>query len=134
MNDETLLKRITLNPAVLAGKPTLRGLCISVAQIVTALAHGVSEADLLEDYPELEPDDVRAALLYAGRLKQFADAKGVSLNRLLDEMSTRLLTEHDVEQRFRVRAALGSREDGLALLEGLERYDHEQGYTEEEMY
>ena len=68
------------------------------------------------------------------RLKQLADARGVSLNRLLDEMSTRLLTEHDVEQRFRVRAALGSREDGLALLEEFERYDREQGYAEEEMY
>ena len=68
MNDETLLERVTLDPTVMVGKPTLRGLRISVAQIVTALGHGVSEADLLDDYPELEPEDVRAALLYAGRL------------------------------------------------------------------
>lgn len=68
MDDEALLGRITLDPAVLVGKPTLRGLRISVAQVVTALAHGVSEVDLLEDYPELELADVRAALLYAGRL------------------------------------------------------------------
>ena len=61
-----LLKRVTLAPAILAGKPTLRGLRISVAQIVTALAHGVSEKELLKDYPELELEDVRAALLYAG--------------------------------------------------------------------
>ena len=69
-----------------------------------------------------------------GRLKQLAETKGVSLNRLLDEMSTRLLSEHDVEQRFRARAALGSREDGLALLDEFARYDEAYGYAEEEAY
>lgn len=66
--DEALLARITVNPQVMMGKPTLRGLRITVEQILLALAHGVSQEALLEDYPELEPDDLRAALLYAGKI------------------------------------------------------------------
>ncbi len=60
-----LLERITVNPKVLAGKPTIRGLRISVEQILRALAAGVPTEDLLEDYPELELEDIRAALAYA---------------------------------------------------------------------
>lgn len=64
--DAELLERITTVPGVLGGKPTVRGLRISVEQLLLALAHGVSEADLLEDYPELSHADIAAALLYAG--------------------------------------------------------------------
>jgi uncharacterized protein (DUF433 family) len=60
-----LLSRITVNPEVLVGKPTIRGMRISVEQILDALAAGVSEEELLEDYPALEADDIRAVLLYA---------------------------------------------------------------------
>lgn len=60
-----LLERITIDPEVLAGKPIIRGLRISVEQILTALAAGVTTEDLLHDYPELEPEDLRAALSYA---------------------------------------------------------------------
>ncbi|MFQ5796966.1 MAG: DUF433 domain-containing protein [Candidatus Bipolaricaulia bacterium] len=60
-----LLKRITLDPEVLTGKPTIRGLRISVEQILRALAAGVPSEDLLQDYPELEPEDIRAVLAYA---------------------------------------------------------------------
>jgi len=65
MNREQLLGRITVNPKVLVGKPTIRGMRISVEQILDALASGVPEQELLEDYPMLEPDDIRAVLLYA---------------------------------------------------------------------
>lgn len=65
MDREQLLSRITANPCVLVGKPTIRGMRISVEQILDALAAGVSEQELLEDYPALEPNDIRAALLYA---------------------------------------------------------------------
>ena len=68
------------------------------------------------------------------RLKQLAEARGVSLNRLLDEMSTRLLTEYDVEQRFRARAALGSAEDGLALLDEFAQYDEAHGLGGKDSY
>jgi uncharacterized protein (DUF433 family) len=65
MDREGLLNRTTINPDVLVGKPTIRGMRISVEQILDALAAGVAAQELLEDYPMLEPDDIRAALLYA---------------------------------------------------------------------
>lgn len=60
--------RITWNSAVLGGKPTIRGLRIGVEQIVRALAGGVPESELLADYPDLEPDDLRACLSYSADL------------------------------------------------------------------
>jgi len=62
---EDLLKRITFNKDLLCGKPLVRGLRISVEMILELLSKGASEQEILEDYPELEPDDIRAALLYA---------------------------------------------------------------------
>lgn len=67
-NKERLLSKITINPEVMVGKPTIRGLRITLEQVLRALASGVSETELLEDYPELESDDVHAALLYAAEL------------------------------------------------------------------
>ena len=65
LDGEAALRRITVDPQVLLGKPTIRGLRISVEQVLTALAGGVSVADLLQDYPGLELADIRAALAYA---------------------------------------------------------------------
>jgi uncharacterized protein (DUF433 family) len=64
-NMEELLRRITFNQNVLCGKPVIRGLRISVEMILELLAKGATEQEILEDYPDLEPDDVRAAVLYA---------------------------------------------------------------------
>ncbi len=60
-----LLERITVDPERLTGKPTIRGLRISVNQVLEALAAGISQQELLEDYPELEQEDIQAVLLYA---------------------------------------------------------------------
>ena len=57
--------RITADPNVLAGKPTIRGLRISVEQILASLANDVPIEDLLDDYPELERADILACLHYA---------------------------------------------------------------------
>jgi uncharacterized protein (DUF433 family) len=65
---KSLLNRITIDPAVLVGKPVIRGMRISVAQLVAAVAAGVPQGELLEDYPGLEPEDIQAALLYAANL------------------------------------------------------------------
>ncbi|HDZ23631.1 MAG TPA: DUF433 domain-containing protein [Desulfobacteraceae bacterium] len=62
---EDLLNRITFNKDVLCGKPLIRGLRISVEMILELLAKGATEEEILQDYPQLEPDDLRAALLYA---------------------------------------------------------------------
>lgn len=64
-SNAALLARITVDPEVLVGKPTIRGLRISVEQVLRALSAGVSKEELTRDYPELEDDDIRAVLAYA---------------------------------------------------------------------
>jgi uncharacterized protein (DUF433 family) len=66
--DDDWRERITINPSVLAGKPTIRGMRISVEQILRALAGGVTAEEFLQDYPDLQPEDVRACLAYAVEL------------------------------------------------------------------
>jgi uncharacterized protein (DUF433 family) len=61
-------ERITVDPKILGGKPTLRGTRISVFQILEALAHDVPWDDLLQDYPELERDDILASIAYAANI------------------------------------------------------------------
>ena len=68
MNAKQLLDRITINPEVMVGKPTIRGLRITAEQILKALASGIATQEILEDYPELEPEDIQAVLLYAAEL------------------------------------------------------------------
>ena len=68
MDRRELLERIKIDSNVLVGKPTIRGLRISVELVLRALANGVPSGDLLRDYPELEPDDIPACLLYAADL------------------------------------------------------------------
>jgi uncharacterized protein (DUF433 family) len=63
-----LFNRITVNPEVMVGKPTIRDVRITVEQILKGLAGGLTTKDLLEDYPELEEEDIKAALLYASEL------------------------------------------------------------------
>ena len=62
---QDLLNRITFNKDILCGKPLIRDLRISVAMILELLAKGSTEEEIIEDYPQLESDDLRAALLYA---------------------------------------------------------------------
>jgi len=68
MEQEELLRRITADPNVLVGKATVRGLRISVAQILNALASGVTVEALLKDYPELELEDIHACIAYGAAL------------------------------------------------------------------
>jgi uncharacterized protein (DUF433 family) len=65
MRNDELLKRITVNPAIFGGKPIIRGMRISVELIIALLAAGETTESLLENYPDLEPDDIRACLAYA---------------------------------------------------------------------
>jgi uncharacterized protein (DUF433 family) len=57
--------RITINPAVRFGKPCVRGTRLTVGDVLGSLASGMSEAELLEDFPQLCHDDVLACLAYA---------------------------------------------------------------------
>jgi len=65
---EDLLTRITVDAKVMVGKPAVRGLRITVEQVLQALAGGVTVEELLDDYPELEREDINAVLLYAAEL------------------------------------------------------------------
>jgi uncharacterized protein (DUF433 family) len=68
MNAQKLLARITTHPDVMVGKPTIRGLRITVEQVLQALANGRTPQQLIADYPELEPEDIQAVLLHATEL------------------------------------------------------------------
>jgi uncharacterized protein (DUF433 family) len=68
MEQVNIMDRITANPDVMVGKPTIRGMRITVEQLLKALANGIKTDQLLEDYPELEKEDIRAVLLYASQL------------------------------------------------------------------
>ncbi len=65
-----LLERVSVNPSVCLGKPCIRGTRIWVSFILELLASGASEPDILSRYPQLESDDVRAALTYGARMSQ----------------------------------------------------------------
>ena len=62
--------RITQNPNLLAGRATIRGLRISVAHVVNLVANGMTPAEIIEDLPDLEEEDIRQALGYAAALAQ----------------------------------------------------------------
>jgi uncharacterized protein (DUF433 family) len=57
--------RITADPAILGGKPVIRGMRLSVQRVLEILAQNPSWDDLRLDYPELEPEDIRQALAFA---------------------------------------------------------------------
>src|SRR5436309_2150901 len=59
------IERITLNPAVMGGKPCIRGLRVTVGTILGLLASGKTRERILQAYPYLEPEDIDAALAYA---------------------------------------------------------------------
>lgn len=63
--ESTLLERITVTPGQCGGRPCIRGMRIRVSDILGLLGAGASHAEILEDYPFLEEDDIRAALAYA---------------------------------------------------------------------
>ncbi len=67
-------QRITLNPEVCQGKPTIRNIRFTVAQMLQLLASGMSHQEILDDYPFLEESDIQACLWYASRI---ADARSV---------------------------------------------------------
>ena len=65
-----LLDRITVDPAVRFGKPCVRGTRITVGDVLGYLAGGMSEGQIVQDFPQLSPDDIRACLAYAAEREQ----------------------------------------------------------------
>ena len=60
-----LLSRITSNPRQCGGRPCIRGMRVRVKDVLDMLAGGATEAEILQDYPYLETEDIRASLEYA---------------------------------------------------------------------
>ena len=65
MRNEELLSRVTINPGIFGGKPIIRGMRMRVSDILEMLSSGMTHQDILDDFPFLEEDDIRAALLFA---------------------------------------------------------------------
>jgi uncharacterized protein (DUF433 family) len=63
-----LLDRITLNPKVCSGRPTIRNMRFTVSQLLELLAGGMDAEEILSDYPYLEKEDIQACLMYASRM------------------------------------------------------------------
>ena len=64
--DDDFRERIVLNPLILVGKPTIKGTRIPVSMILGLIGNGFTPDEIVADYPSLTPEDVRAAILYAG--------------------------------------------------------------------
>lgn len=73
---EDLLKRITSNPLVSRGKLTIRNMRFTATQMLELLAAGMTEEEILQDYPFIEKADIQACLLYASRI---ANAKTITV-------------------------------------------------------
>lgn len=58
-------ERITIDPAQRSGKPCIRGMRITVSDVLDYLASGMTEAEILADFPDLEGEDIKAALAFA---------------------------------------------------------------------
>ena len=70
MNGEPQFDRITFEAQILCGRACIRGMRIPVSLIVGQIAHGTAPDEVLADYPDLEPEDVKQALEYAAWLAQ----------------------------------------------------------------
>jgi len=70
MNREELLERISVDPSVCGGKPCILGTRIDVAIILDGLAEGLTPEQIIDHYPQLRTEDIRAALAYAADLSR----------------------------------------------------------------
>lgn len=67
MNDENLLERIVLDPAIMTGKPVIKGTRLTVDFILNLFGQGATTQEILGEYPGLTPDDIRACFLFASK-------------------------------------------------------------------
>jgi uncharacterized protein (DUF433 family) len=64
---EELADRIIIDPEILVGKPVIKGTRIPVYLIIEFLGNGLTEEEVLDEYPSLKKEDIKAALLYASK-------------------------------------------------------------------
>ena len=72
MTDQQLLDRIMLDPGIMAGKPVIKGTRLTVEYVLGLLAHGATVDEIIEEYSDLTPEDIRACFLFA--TKSLADS------------------------------------------------------------
>ena len=70
MKAPDLLNRITLNPDILFGKPSIRNMRYPVSMVLELLAAGMSNEEIMDDYPDLEAEDIQACLQFAAELSK----------------------------------------------------------------
>lgn len=68
MKNDDLLTRITIDPEICFGKPTIRHMRYPVEMVLDLLSAGMTPEEILADYPDLEQNDIRASLLFAAKL------------------------------------------------------------------
>lgn len=68
MGEQELRERITVDPDVMVGKPVIAGTRVPVALILRMLGQGIPDERILEEYPQLEAEDIQAAAAYAARV------------------------------------------------------------------
>ena len=78
MSSEQLLSRITVDPSICHGKPCIRGLRYPVELLLDLLSSGMKPEEILADYPDLEAEDLRAAIAYAARLARVKSIERVA--------------------------------------------------------
>lgn len=67
---KNMFDRITFDPQIMGGRACIRGMRIPVSVIVGQIAHGATIEEIIDDYPDLEPEDIQQALEYAAWLAQ----------------------------------------------------------------
>jgi len=77
--ENQLLNRITVNPEICHGKPTIRNKRYTVDLILDLLSVGSTHAEILEDYPNLEEEDILACLAYATKLTKYSSYTKISV-------------------------------------------------------
>lgn len=80
MEPVTLLNRITLNPEVCHGKPTIRNMRYTVAMILDLLGAGMTTDEIMKDYPALVQEDILACLIYASKLANMKSMHHIALS------------------------------------------------------
>jgi uncharacterized protein (DUF433 family) len=91
---ERLLRRISINRKAIVGKIVIRGMRISVELLVKMLAQGISEKEILQEYPRLKPEDIKAALAYTS-----AVLINKEICHLFSEQPSRIPSQHHLHLR-----------------------------------
>ena len=80
MDTQSLLTRITINPEICQGKPCIRNLRYPVEFVLELLSAGMTNQEILDDYEDLEADDILAVLAFAKRLSQVKSFEAVTVH------------------------------------------------------